>query len=72
MKKTHIIKTMSEIGRKLKALRVEKDITLESAARAFRISVARLDAIERGEKNYNLSLLVKICEYYGVSVVEVV
>jgi transcriptional regulator with XRE-family HTH domain len=51
---------------------VKKKITLETAAGAFHISVMRLDAIERGEKNYNLSLLVKMCEYYDVSVFDVV
>jgi transcriptional regulator with XRE-family HTH domain len=72
MNKRHIINSLVNIGRKLKTSRVKKKLTLESAARAFRISVSRLDAIERGEKNYNLSLLVKMCEYYEVSVFEVV
>jgi transcriptional regulator with XRE-family HTH domain len=72
MNKPHIIKSLSKIGRKLKTTRLKKKLTLESAARAFHISVTRLDAIERGEKNYNLSLLVKMCEYYEVSVHDVV
>jgi transcriptional regulator with XRE-family HTH domain len=72
MNKLHITKPLLKIGRKLKTSRVKKKITLETAARAFRISVIRLDAIERGEKNYNLSLLVKMCEYYNVSVLDVV
>jgi transcriptional regulator with XRE-family HTH domain len=72
MNKRYIINSLVSIGRKLKTSRVEKKITLEVAARDFRISVARLDAIERGEKNYNLSLLVKMCEYYEVSVLDVV
>jgi transcriptional regulator with XRE-family HTH domain len=79
MPKTSASKTLSNpkdqlriIGSKLKKLRKSRGISIDVAAKSFRISISRLEAIELGEKNYNLTLLVKMCEYYKVDVLDVV
>jgi transcriptional regulator with XRE-family HTH domain len=67
-----IIKQLIKIGNKLKRLRESRGISIDVAAKYFRISTSRLEAIELGEKNYNLTLLVKMCGYYKVDVLHVV
>jgi DNA-binding XRE family transcriptional regulator len=63
---------LRSIGRKLLMHRVAQNLTREMAAQAINISPKRLEAIERGETNYNLTLLVKMCEYYNVNILDVV
>jgi transcriptional regulator with XRE-family HTH domain len=63
---------VAKIGRKLSAARIQKNIAPDTVARDLRMSVSRLEAIERGEKNYSLELLVRMCDYYEVNVLEIV
>jgi transcriptional regulator with XRE-family HTH domain len=65
-------KALFLIGKKLKAVRNSRSITPEIASRFLRVSIVRLEAIERGEKNYSLELLVRMCDYYEVNVLEIV
>jgi transcriptional regulator with XRE-family HTH domain len=65
-------KVLSTIGRRLKSVRKSRNIAPATASRFLRMSVSRLEAIERGEKNYSLELLVRMCDYYEVSVFEIV
>jgi transcriptional regulator with XRE-family HTH domain len=60
------------IGKGLRAIRNSLNIHEDVAAKALGISTSRLEGIERGEKNYNLTLLIKMCDYYNVSVLDVV
>ena len=60
------------IGKRLHAARTARKIPEDVAAKAFKISVVRLLAIERGEKNFSLWLLVKMCQYYKIDVMDVV
>jgi transcriptional regulator with XRE-family HTH domain len=67
-----IIKQLTKIGNKLKKVRKSRGISIDVAAKSLRISTSRLETIELGEKNYNLTLLVKMCKYYKVDVLDVV
>jgi transcriptional regulator with XRE-family HTH domain len=67
-----IVKQLTKIGNKLKKVRKSRGISIDVAAKSFRISTSRLESIEFGEKNYNLTLLVKMCKYYKVDVLDVV
>jgi transcriptional regulator with XRE-family HTH domain len=60
------------IGKRLRAIRNSLNIHEDVAAKSLGISTSRLEGIERGEKNYNLTLLVQMCDYYNVSVLDVV
>jgi hypothetical protein len=58
-------------ARKLKRARKSRSISIDVATKTFKMPVSRLEAIELGEKNYNLTLLVKMCDYM-VDVLDVV
>jgi transcriptional regulator with XRE-family HTH domain len=60
------------VGRRLRSIREAKNVSVENASRSLRISASRLQAIEKGEKDYSLALLVRICNYYDVSILDVV
>ena len=79
MSKTSANKTFSNpkdqlklIGNTLKRIRESHSISIGMAAKSLRISKNRLEAIENGTTNYNLTLLVKICDYYNVNILDVV
>jgi transcriptional regulator with XRE-family HTH domain len=72
MRDPSIKKSLIKIGNKLKTIREARGISIAVAAKSLRISPSRLQAIESGAKNYNLTLLMKMCEYYEVDVLDVV
>jgi transcriptional regulator with XRE-family HTH domain len=63
---------LKAIGRKLKAVRESRGISIAEAADYLRMSTARLEGIERGEKHFALTLLVAMCHYYQASVLKIV
>lgn len=63
---------LKSIGKKLQAIRLSKNISPKTAAHHLRISVSRLQAIESGEKDYSLDLLMTLCDYYEVSILDVI
>lgn len=58
------------IGKKLKNLRLEKNITKKDAAKALNIPVRTLDSYELGERSPKDILKIEIAKYYSVSVEE--
>jgi len=61
-----------KVGGTLQHIRESKDIAIADAAKSIGISSNCLQAVERGERDYSLKLLVEICEYYQVNVQDVV
>ncbi len=57
----------NEIGRRLKSLRVERDLSQEDVACEVKISRDHLSNIENGKHPLNIKTLYKLAEFYGVS-----
>jgi len=61
-----------KIGEFLKELRKEKGITQEQLAEQFNTSQRSVSRWETGSNMPDISLLVKLAEYYGVSISEII
>jgi transcriptional regulator with XRE-family HTH domain len=60
--------TKETLGRKLRMLRAERQLTLRQAAREFGVTRDTIAALEHGERGAHTSTLEKLAEGYGVSV----
>src|SRR3712207_9499948 len=60
------------LGRRVRALRRERGLTLEGLARSSGVSRAMISKLERGEKNPTLVVAAKVAEGLGVSLSQVV
>ena len=52
---------------RLKALRIEKELTLQELGAALGSTKQTMGNFENGNKTPSLELLIKIAEYFGVS-----
>ncbi|WP_240186918.1 helix-turn-helix domain-containing protein [Pedobacter nanyangensis] len=66
MASQHLI---TEVGNNIRALRLQKGKGQTEVAKALSISVAALSKIENGQTDINLSRLLQVAKYFGVSVV---
>lgn len=55
------------VGKNLKELRVENRYTQKQVSEYLEITQSNLSKIENGERNFNLTLLDKICLLYNCS-----
>ena len=60
--------TLKTMGRKIKKLRKEHDLTQEKLAEQLRISTVYVGYIERGQGQPSLKLLMKIARKFNVRV----
>jgi transcriptional regulator with XRE-family HTH domain len=60
------------LGRRVRALRRERGLTLDGLARRSGVSRAMISKLERGEKNPTLVVAAKVAEGLGVSLSQVV
>lgn len=56
----------NEIGRRLKTLRLEKELSQEDVACEVKISRDHLSNIENGKYPLNIKTLYKLAEFYNV------
>lgn len=68
MDSQHLI---TEVGSNIRQLRLEKGKGQTEVAKALGISVAALSKIENGQTDINLSRLIQMAKYFGVSVASV-
>lgn len=61
------IKLISAVGQRLKELRNEKDLSQETVYFHTNIHIGR---VERGKYNISISTLSKLCQYYGISIID--
>jgi transcriptional regulator with XRE-family HTH domain len=61
----HVIK---ELGKKVRAIRLTKNMTLEEFANTFDLHVNQVGRIERGETNLTISYVFLIAKKLGVDV----
>lgn len=59
---------LSHIGKRLKDERKRLHRTQEEVAEAVDLTPAFIGHIERGERSLSLDTLVKLCNYYGVTI----
>ena len=59
---------ISHIGRRLRAERRRVPCTHEQLAEADGLTPASTGHIERGERSLSLDTLIKLCNYYGVTI----
>lgn len=60
------------VGNNLRHIRNAQKQSLQAVARALKISPGRLGAIEKGEYDMELWLLMELCDYYDVRPADVV
>lgn len=63
-----IRKIQNEIGRRLRTLRLEKDLSQEELAYEVKISRDHLSNIELGKHPVNIKTLNKLAEYFDVDI----
>ena len=56
----------NEIGRRLKALRLNRELSQEDVACEVKMSRDHLSNIENGKYPLNIKTLYKLAEFYGV------
>lgn len=56
----------NEIGRRLKALRLNRELSQEDVACEIKMSRDHLSNIENGKYPLNIKTLYKLAEFYGV------
>ena len=59
---------ISHIGKRLKDERKRLHCTQEEVAEAVGLTPAFIGHIERGERSLSLETLIKLCNYYGVTI----
>jgi transcriptional regulator with XRE-family HTH domain len=64
--------TLAGVGDRLRALRVERRLTLSGVSTATGISVSTLSRLESGERRPTLELLLSLARTYGVSLDDLV
>lgn len=65
----YLLNKRIDIGVKLMAIRMSKDLTIESVAEASGIDKHHLNRIEAGKYNLNINLLILICEAMDLDIV---
>jgi XRE family transcriptional regulator, regulator of sulfur utilization len=63
---------LGELGRRIQALRHERDLTLQDLAAAAAVSVSMLSSVERGRKAPTILVLGRIAEGLGVPLASLV
>ena len=61
-----IQKVQNELGRRLRSLRLEKNLTQEEVANEVSMSRDHLSNIENGKYPINIKTLYKLAEFYKV------
>ena len=61
-------KIQNELGRRLKALRIDKNLTQDELAYAVKISRDHLSNIENGKYPINIKNLYKLAVYFDVDI----
>ena len=68
--KMGIRKLKNAIGRKIKNLRIENDLSQEKLAECVGLSREHISCIERGKNLISIDSLYKISEYFGIDIKE--
>lgn len=63
---------LSELGRRVQALRRDRGLTLRELAAAAAVSVSMLSSVERGEKAATIVVLARIADGLGVPLADLV
>lgn len=69
MARKHESSFLSELARRLKALREDRKLTLQEVYDATGVHIGR---IESSKANVTLTTMVKLCRYYQVRLVDIV
>lgn len=64
--------TLRSIGPKLRAMRLERAVTLEALAEATRISASTLSRLETGSRQPNLELLMPVIRHLRIGIGELI
>ncbi len=66
------ISTPQGLGRSLRALRKERSLSLQDVATATNVSASFLSLVENEKSDITIGRLVRLCEFYGVTLAELV
>lgn len=59
-------KTLSEVGLRLRRIRVQEDLTQRQLAEAAEIDLRNYQNLEQGKSNFRIGTLVKLAHFYHV------
>lgn len=62
------MENLKNIGNEIKKTRLNKNLTMDFVAREVGITRTTLFAIEKGESNYSIYILLKILNFLGLSI----
>jgi DNA-binding XRE family transcriptional regulator len=63
---------LKQISHRLKQLRVARKLTLTNVAHALKLAPRKIFEIEQGKFDFELPLLIDLCDLYGSNLKEVV
>lgn len=63
-------KFMKSVGTGLRNTRETQKHNIDTVAKAVKIPSDRLDLIEQGKFNWDVTMIARLCKYYNVSVKE--
>jgi len=63
---------LADLGRRVQALRLDRDLTLQALARAASVSVSMLSSVERGQKAPTILVLARIAHGLRVSLADLI
>lgn len=63
---------LETIGKNLHTARKRRRLTLVTVARELKIKPTELEEIERGEGDWEVDLVAKLCSYYNVNPKEII
>lgn len=61
------MENLINIGNKIKQARLKRNLTMDFVAREVGVTRTTLFAIEKGQSNYSINILLKILDYLGLS-----
>jgi len=67
MGKSRNIEYLKKAGKRFKEVRIKKTITQEDVIFDTGINIGR---VERGERDISLTTIIKLCDYYEISIHE--
>lgn len=65
-------RAIAEFGKRVRALRMEKKMTIEEFANSVDLHVTQLSRIERGETNVTISYIFRLAKIFKISASELI
>jgi transcriptional regulator with XRE-family HTH domain len=65
-------KFLETIGKNFRAIRIARKLHIETVARELKISPSSVERMEKGDHDWEVDLIVRLCNYYNVTPKDVI